>query len=355
MLKVKTEILRIAPYTPGKSTVDGLDKVIKLSSNENPLGCSPKAIEAFRSFSAFNRYPDATSTALRAAIGRAHELNDAKIMCGSGSDEILGLIAYGYLSEGDEAIYSKHGFLVYPIAIQSTGAKPVVAEEKNFTTNVDAILKKVTKRTRVVFVANPNNPTGTYISAQEMQRLRDNLRSNILLVIDSAYAECATATDYLDGRSIVDEGNNTIMVRTFSKIYGLAALRLGWAYAHPSIIDILNRIKPIFNINMPAQMAGIAALDDKDFFKKSLEHNNKWRTKLTEEIESMGWEVLPSQTNFVTVKFGNSAAAFKYLSSKGLIAREINNYNMPEYLRISFGTDAENEYLIKCLQEYSKK
>ena len=354
MLKVKPQIMKILPYTPGKSKAEGFDKVIKLSSNENALGASPKAIKAYRDFDAFNRYPDATSANLREAIGKAHGLDDAKIMCGSGSDEILGLIAHGFLSEGDEAIYTRHGFLVYPIAILAAGAAPVIAEEKNYTTDVDAILKCVTPKTRVVFLANPNNPTGTYIADSEMQRLRKGLRDDILLVIDSAYAECASAADYKDGREIVDAGANTIMPRTFSKIYGLAALRLGWAYAHPSIIDVLNRIRPVFNINLPAQMAGIAALEDKDFFKRSLDHNVKWRDILTQSVQGMGYEVLPSQTNFITVKFGDGNAAFEFLKSKGILVREIGGYSMPEFLRISFGTDEENEFLLKCLQEYKR-
>ena len=354
MLKIKPSILKIQPYTPGKSKAEGFERVIKLSSNENPLGCSPKAVEAYKNFSDFQRYPDATCASLRAAIGKSHGLDDAKIMCGSGSDEILGLIAHGFLSEGDEAIYTRHGFLVYPIAILASGGIPVIAEETNYTTNVDNILAKVTAKTKVVFVANPNNPTGTHISNQEMLRLRAGLREDILLVIDSAYAECATASDYADGREIVDLAPNTIMARTFSKIYGLASLRLGWAYAHPSIIDILNRIRPVFNINLPAQLAGIAALEDKDFFKRSLEHNVKWRDILAQSISALGFEVLPSQTNFIAVKFGDSSKAFEYLKSKGILTREIGGYSLPEFLRISFGTSEENEFLIKCLQEYKR-
>lgn len=353
MLKVKKTILDIQPYTPGKSKVAGIEKVIKLSSNENPLGCSPKAITAYKNFESFNRYPDATSAELRAAIGKSYGLDAEKIICGAGSDEVLEQIAYAYAGVGDEVIYTKHGFLVYPIAAQSAGAEPVVAEEKNYKTDVDAILGKVTAKTKIVFVANPNNPTGTYIPVAEMQRLRDNLRDDILLVIDAAYAECVTAPDYTDGREIVDATDNTIMTHTFSKIYGLPALRIGWGYASARIIDILNRIRPPFNINTPAQAAGIAALEDTEFTKRSIEHNTKWRDMLTQRINGMGWEVIPSQANFILVKFGvQSADIFKYLSSKGIIVREVNNYNLPEFLRISFGTDEENEYLLKMLAEY---
>jgi histidinol-phosphate aminotransferase len=348
MLKVNQQILKIMPYTPGKSKAEGFERVIKLSSNENPLGCSPLAIAAYKNFADFSRYPDATSADLRAAIGKAHDLDDAKIICGAGSDEILKQIAYTFLGQGDEAIYTRHGFLVYPIAILAAGATPVVADEKDYTTDVDAILAKVTTKTRVVFVANPNNPTGTYVPASEIARLRKGLRSDILLVIDSAYAEVATASDYKDGRELV--GDNTIMARTFSKIYGLAALRLGWAYGGSNIIDLLNRTRAIFNIGAPTQAAGIAALQDKDFVKRSLEHNTKWRDILAQRIEELGWSVLPSQGNFVTVKFGDSAGVFNHLKSHGILVREIANYSLPEFLRISIGTADENEFLLKCLQ-----
>lgn len=356
MLKTKSEILNIAPYTPGKSKISGVSKVIKLSSNENGLGCSPAAQKAYYDFKSFSRYPDATAAELRAAIGEVQGLDAEKIICGCGSDEVLELLAYAYSGEGDEVIYTEHGFLVYPIAAQSAGAKPVAVPEKNYTTDVDAILQAVNNNTKIVYVANPNNPTGTYIPKQEMQRLRDGLRKDILLVIDAAYAECVTASDYSDGREIVDATGNTIMTRTFSKMYGLAALRLGWGYASAGIIDILNRIRPPFNITAPTLAAGIAAVRDQNFVKKSIEHNTKWREKLFAELTNLGFAPVPSQANFIMAKFGetkeDTAKAFNFIASKGILVREIYNYNLPQFLRISIGADDEMEALVKALREY---
>ena len=359
MLKTKKEILKIVPYVPGKSKIPGIDKAIKLSSNENALGCSPKAVAAYQNFSALNRYPDTSATELRRAIGKAYNLDPEKIICGAGSDEILEILAYAYANEGDEVIYPYHGFLVYPIAAQSAGATPVSAPEKNYTTDVDAILKAVTAKTKIVYFANPNNPTGTYINKGEIARLRKGLREDILLVIDSAYAECVTANDYSDGREIVDASENTLMTRTFSKVYGLAGLRLGWGYAHPKIIDVLNRIRPPFNITAPTIAAGIAAVNDQDFVKKSVEHNTKWRQRLFDKLKALGFEPVPSEANFVMARFGKDKNAgkkgFEFLASKGILVRELSNYHLPEFLRISIGTEEEMQKLFTALEEYAKK
>ncbi len=355
MLNVKKEVLNISPYTPGKSKIAGVSKVIKLSSNENPLGASPKAIAAYKEFDSFNRYPDANATALREEIGKAYHLDADRIICGCGSDEILELIAYAYSGVGNEVIYTKHGFLVYPIAARSAGATPVAVAENNYTTDVDAILAAVNEKTSIVYVANPNNPTGTYIPKQEMKRLRDNLREDVLLVIDAAYAECVTAEDYSDGREIADSTNNTIMTHTFSKMYGLAALRLGWGYGSAGIIDILNRIRPPFNVTTPTMNAGIAALQDKDFLHECIEYNFKWREVLFRELELLGYNPVPSQANFIMANFGSAeeaARGFEHLKSKGILVREIGNYHLPEFLRISFGTEGEMKVLIEALREF---
>ncbi len=354
MLKTKKEILNIAPYTPGKSKIAGVAEPVKLSSNENPLGCSPAAEAAYKNFGSFNRYPDATAAELRVAIGNIYGLDPEKLICGAGSDEILEIIAYAFAGEGDEVIYTRHGFLVYPIAAMSAGATPVIAEEKNYTTDIDAILKVVTPKTRIVYVANPNNPTGTYIPRQEMARLRTGLREDILLVIDSAYAECVTAGDYSDGCEIVEMGENTIMTHTFSKMYGLASLRLGWGYAHPKIIDILNRIRPPFNITGPTLAAGIAAVNDQDFVKRSMEHNTKWRDRIYAALEILGMETVKSQANFVMANVGDGKKFFEFMAGHGMIIREISNYHLPEFARISIGTHDEMIKLLEVLKEYKK-
>lgn len=349
MLKTKDQIMNISPYVPGKSSVDGVEKVIKLSSNENALGCSPKAVAAVQSFENFARYPDGASVALREKLGEVNGLNPEQIICGAGSDEILELIAYAFCGEGDEVLYTKHGFLVYPIAAMSAGAVPVAVDEVNMTASVDNILAGVTERTKIVFIANPNNPTGTYINGSELQRLRDGLRDDILLVIDNAYLECVTADDYSAGYEIADATKNTIITRTFSKVYGLAALRIGWGYAAPEIIDVLNRIRPPFNLTSVGQAAAIAALDDSEFLQSSIEHNSKWRDWLQNELDNLGVEYVPSQGNFVLAKLAKQVN--ESLKQQGFIAREVSNYQLPEYIRISIGTGDEMKGFVTALKE----
>src|SRR5918999_2526993 len=253
----KPGILDIEPYVPGESSVSERIRPIKLSSNENPLGAGPKAIEAYKAAAGrLGRYPDGAATVLRQAIARAYGLNPDRIVCGAGSDELLNLLAHAYLGPGDEAIFTEHGFLVYRIATLASGAIPVAAPEKDLRTDVDAILARVTPRTRVVFIANPNNPTGTYIPFDEVRRLRRGLPDNVLLILDAAYAEYVRRNDYEAGLELVATTANTVMTRTFSKIHGLAALRLGWIYCPAAIADVLNRIRGPFNVSGPALAAG---------------------------------------------------------------------------------------------------
>src|SRR6516165_7620229 len=243
-------VLDIEPYVPGKSSAPGVAKVFKLSSNETPLGPSPHAIEAYKKFAMhLEDYPDGAASALREAIGRAFGLDPARIVCGAGSDDLLNLLARAYLADGDEAIHTTHGFLVYPIATLGTGAKPVVAPETNFTASVDAILGAVTERTRIVFLANPNNPTGTYLPFDEIRRLHRGMPRRVLLVLDAAYAEYVRRNDYESGIELVAGAENVVMCRTFSKIHGLAALRLGWMYGPAHVVDAVNRIRGPFNVN----------------------------------------------------------------------------------------------------------
>src|SRR5271165_1045751 len=338
-------ILEIAPYTPGKSPVpEPGRKVFKLSANETPFGPSPKAIEVYRQAAAhLEDYPEGTSRVLREAIGRTFGLDPARIICGAGSDEILNLLAHTYLSHGDEAISTAHGFLVYPIATMGNGAKNVVAPETNFTADVDAILKAVTPRTKIVFLANPNNPTGTYLPFDEVKRLHRGLPPRVLLVLDAAYAEYVRRNDYESGIELVATSENVVMCRTFSKVHGLAALRLGWMYGPAHVVDVVNRIRGPFNVNTAAIYAGIAAIEDTAHVERSVAHNDRWLLWLTEEIAALGLKVTPSVANFLLIHFpetGHTAAeADRFLTARGLILRQVSSYGLPHCLRMSVGTE----------------
>jgi histidinol-phosphate aminotransferase len=351
-------VLAISAYVPGKSGATGLAKVHKLSSNETPLGPSPKAIAAYRAVSDhLQDYPDGSASELREAIGRAFGLDPNRIVCGAGSDDLLNLLARAYLADGDEAIHTTHGFLVYPIATLGTGAAPVVASEKNFTADVDAILGAVTTKTKIVFLANPNNPTGTYVPFDEVKRLHRGLPSHVLLVLDAAYAEYVQRNDYEAGIELVATSENVVMCRTFSKIHGLAALRLGWLYGPAHIVDALNRIRGPFNVNAPAIAAGIAAIQDSAHVERSRAHNAHWLAWLTEEISNLGLDVTPSVANFVLIHFpttgGRTARdADAFLTRRGLILRQVGAYKLPNALRMSVGSEEANRKVVQTLSEF---
>lgn len=350
-------VLEIAPYIPGRSKATGGNKLHKLSSNETPLGPSPRAVEALRSLDHLEHYPDGAASELRAAIARVNGLNADRMICGTGSDEILELVARAYIGPGDEAIYSEFGFLVYKIAILAAGGTPVVAPEKDMTADVDAILARVTGRTKVVFLANPNNPTGTYLPFSEIRRLHAGLPGHTLLVLDAAYAEYVRRNDYEAGVELAATADNVLMTRTFSKIYGLAALRLGWAYGPDHVIDALNRIRGPFNVNSAAMVAGIAAMEDRAFVERAVEHNEKWLPWVTREIEELGLKVTPSVGNFILIHFpeeeGRSAAdADLYLSARGCVLRQVAAYGLPGALRMSIGTEEANRDVIAALKEF---
>jgi histidinol-phosphate aminotransferase len=351
-------VLDIAPYVPGRSKATGGSKVYKLSSNETPLGPSPAAIEAFQSVaSKLEVYPDGSSADLRAAIADTYGINAARVICGNGSDDILALIAHVYLGAGDEAIYSKHGFNVYPILIQAAGATPVVAPEKDFTTYVDGILELVTDKTRIVFVANPNNPTGTYLPFSEIRRLHAGLPPRVLLVLDAAYSEYVRKNDYESGIELAGSASNVIMTRTFSKIFGLAGVRLGWGYGPAEVIDALNRIRSPFNVSLPAMAAGVAALKDRAHIEAAVAHNEEWLPRVTEGIRSLGLEVTPSVGNFVLIHFpdekGRRASdADDYLVSQGIILRAMTSYHLPNALRMTIGSAEANEATIAALRDF---
>jgi histidinol-phosphate aminotransferase len=354
-------VLDIAPYIPGKSSAPGVAKVFKLSSNETPLGPSENAIAAYRAVGEhLEDYPDGSASSLREAIGSAFGLDPARIVCGAGSDDLLNLLARAYLTDGDEAIHTTHGFLVYPIATLGTGAKPVVAPEKNFTADVDAILAGVTKKTKLVFLANPNNPTGTYVPFDAVKRLQRSLPGHVLLVLDAAYAEYVRRNDYESGIELVATTDNVVMTRTFSKIYGLAALRLGWMYGPAHVVDAINRIRGPFNVNAPAISAGIAAIRDTAHVERAREHNARWLAWLTEEIGKLGLAVTPSAANFVLIHFpdgkGRTAKdADAFLTKRGLILRQVGAYKLPNALRMTVGTEEANRLVVKALGEFLGK
>jgi histidinol-phosphate aminotransferase len=351
-------VLAIEPYVPGKSKATGGARLHKLSSNETPHGPSPRAVEAYRAAAdSLHLYPDGAATELRAAIGRTYGLNPDNIVCGAGSDEILNLIARAYIGPGDEAIHTEHGFLVYNIAIKGSNGTPVVAPETNLTTDVDAILARVTPKTKVVFIANPNNPTGTYLPFREVRRLHAALPGSVLLVLDAAYAEYVRRNDYESGIELAGSAPNVVMTRTFSKIYGLAALRLGWCYGPAHVVDALNRIRGPFNVSTPAMVAGIAALADRAHIDRSVAHNEKWLPRLTEALSGLGLEVVPSVANFILIRFpkekGRDAdSADAFLSARGIVHRKVASYGLPDCLRMTIGSDEANERSIAALAEF---
>ena len=347
-------IMEITPYVPGKSGPADDRPVIKLSSNESALGPSPKAVEAAKK-AAENmvRYPDGGATVLREAIGAHHGLDPARIVCGAGSDELLDMIPRAYAGSGDEVLYSQFGFAMYPIATRAAGATPVAAPESDYHTDVDAMLEHVCERTKVVFLANPNNPTGSYISTDEVTRLREGLPDDVLLVVDSAYAEFVDRDDYSDGRDLVDAHDNTVMTRTFSKVYALAGLRIGWLYGPPAIVDVLNRIRGPFNVSSVAMAAAVAALADTDHVAKALEHNRLWLPRLTQTLRGLGLTVHPSVVNFLLVQFPKgpeqAKAAETYLAERRIFVRNLVAYGLPDCLRINLGLDNEMAALTDAL------
>jgi histidinol-phosphate aminotransferase len=351
-------ILDIAPYVPGRSQAASGVKLHKLSSNETPFGPSPAAVEAYRAGAdSLALYPDGASTALRAAIGGAYGLNPERMVCGAGSDEILNLIAHAYIGPGDEAIHTTHAFLVYPIAIKAAGGTPVVAPESELTADVDAILERVTPKTRVVFLANPNNPTGTYLPFAEIRRLHGALPAGTLLVLDAAYAEYVRKNDYESGIELAATAENVVMTRTFSKIYGLAGLRIGWCYGPAHLIDALNRIRGPFNVSAPAIAAGVAALHDRAHVERSIAHNDAWLPRLTSEIAGLGLKVTPSVGNFVLIHFPDRAGrrapdADAFLMKRGVILRRMEAYGLPNALRMTIGSDEANAAAIAGLREF---
>ena len=329
------------------------DKVanVKLSANESALGPSPKAIIEYLKMSKnFKRYPDSDGVNLRKALAKKFKLDLNKIILGSGSDQILELICKAFLRKGDDVIVPKYSFLIYRLYSRINGANVLYSNEKNFTVSVEDILKKVTKKTKIVFIANPNNPTGTYISKKKLLLLRKKLRSNILLVIDDAYFEYVKQKDYSSGLRLFSKFKNVLITRTFSKIYGLAGLRVGWGYGSKEIINSLNLIRPPFNINSPALSAAEAAIKDNAWLNKEIKHVNKWNDKLYKEFKKLNIGTNKSFTNFLLINFDkikkNSNKVFKLLAKKGILVRKMNSYGIKNSLRVTIGKNYENKKLI---------
>ena len=350
----------LKPYKGGASSVNGVEKIFKLSSNENPFGPSESVINAYNeAIKDITVYPDPSNSLLVEKLSKFYSINSNNIICGCGSDEILHLLARAYLSGNDEAIVSENSFAVYPLAIQASGARIVRAKEVNFQTQIKSILDLVNNSTKMIFIANPNNPTGTMVSYEDLIDLHKNLPSKILLIIDEAYIEYVNDNDYSSFISLVEDNNNIVVTRTFSKAYGLAGLRVGWAYCPNEVISVLSRLRIPFSVNSTAQKVAVAAVNDQNHILKSVEHNNVWLPKITHELNSLGYLTIPSNCNFILFQVSKNLSfdanhVFESLCDKGLILRQMHEYNLPDFLRVSIGNDEANNLLIKSLRELSK-
>lgn len=351
--QARPEILDITPYKAGESKLSGTARVVKLSSNEGAFGPPPLARAAYEAEAErLHRYPDGAATALRAAIGSRWGLDPKRIVCGAGSDDLIYQLCLIYGGAGTELVMTAHGFSIYAIAGRYAGCRIVRAPERGLTADVDAILACVSPATRLVFIANPNNPTGSMLPATEMNRLRAGLPPRVLLVIDAAYAEYVEDPAYDCGVALVDAGRNTVMTRTFSKVWGLGGLRLGWCYAPADVVDKLDRVRSPFNVSVAAQAAGIAALAEPGWLERSRAHNSAARARLAAALTAAGIGVWPSVANFLLADFATparAAAADAFLRRNGVIVREVAGYGLPHCLRITIGTDAETALVAERL------
>jgi histidinol-phosphate aminotransferase len=353
----RPEIFGIHPYVPGKSALAGAGHVIKLSSNEGAFGPPPgvEAVLARRAHEA-HRYPDGGASALRAAIGARFGLDPERIVCGAGSDDIIFLLCHIYGGPGTALLMTEHGFSIYDIAGRLAGCRITKVPERELTADVDAILAAVTPATTLVFIANPNNPTGTFLTTEDTRRLRNGLPPNVLLVLDGAYAEYVDRPDYDAGAALVEADDNTVMTRTFSKIFGLGGLRLGWGYAPAAIAENLNRVRSPFNVSILAHDAGIAALAEPGWVERSRAHNNAERARVTKTLHDAGFGVTPSEGNFVLVDCGSparAAAADAALRAAGVIVRRVDGYGLPHCLRMTIGLTGENDAALQALREFA--
>jgi len=354
--RARPEIMTISPYVAGESTVAGVNRVYKLSSNEGALGVPPGAQAAFEKVSREqHRYPDGGALELRRAIGARFGLDPAKIVCGCGSDDLIYQLCLAYGGPGTEILMTRHGFAIYQIAGTYAGSTVVKADERDLTADVDALLRAVSAKTRVVFLANPNNPTGTLLPQSEVNRLRAGLPHDVLLVLDSAYAEYVETPDYDPGIKLVDAVDNTVMTRTFSKIWGLGGMRIGWAYAPPAVIDVLNRVRAPFNVTIASQAAAIAALAEPGWLEKNRAHNKIERSRLTAALRGIGIAVRDSAGNFILPDFRTAErakAADAFMRARGIIVRPVGAYELPHCLRITVGDTEEVTAVIDALTEF---
>ena len=350
---------RVERYIGGLSQFKKTTNPIKLSANESALGPSPKAIRAYiNDKDKIFKYPESDSNAFRKVLAKKYKIDPKRIICGSGSDQIFDLICHLFLKAGDEVIVTEFGFIMHRIYASLHNAKVILAKEKNFKASVKEILKKVTNKTKIVFIANPNNPTGTYLSKNEMLRLRKKLRSNILLVVDDAYFEFLKFSDFRSGLDLFKNFNNVLITRTFSKVYGLAGLRLGWGYSSKKIIDAMYQIKPPFNVNRAALSAGIAAAKDNNWTKRAIKHNLFWSKKIFSVLKKYNIKTNEPTANFFLINFYgtkvNSNRAFKKLVNKRLILRKMIQYKMPNTLRLTVGNKKANQLYIKSFRSLFK-
>ncbi|HEY3777406.1 MAG TPA: histidinol-phosphate transaminase [Rhizomicrobium sp.] len=355
----KPGVLDISPYVGGRAPLGETETGFKLSSNESALGASPVAIAAYEeTCGELALYPEGSARLLREALAEAHGLDRELIVCGNGSDELLSLLARAYVQPGDEVLFTAHAFIVYRIAALANSAVPVAVPERDFRADVDAMLAAITPRSRLVYLANPNNPTGSCLSGSEVRRLHSGLPASTLLVIDAAYAEYVSRADYETGAELVSSYDNVVMTRTFSKIHGLAGLRVGWAYCPPAVADAINRVRGPFNVSIPAQRAAIAALRDRDHVARSIAHNAEWKSWLIREIRAAGLRVDESEGNFVLVHFRSAADAERadaFLGERGFVLRPVSNYCLPQCLRLTIGSAAANRGVVDALVEFVRR
>ncbi|HEX4081158.1 MAG TPA: histidinol-phosphate transaminase [Rhizomicrobium sp.] len=355
----KPGILDITAYVGGRSPEPGGPGAIKLSSNESALGASPAAIAAYEAARAeLSSYPEGSARVLRETVAEVHHLDPGRVVCGNGSDEILSQLAHAYLSPGDEVLFTEHAFLVYRIAAHANSAVPIAVPETNLRADVTAMLAAATPRTRLVYLANPNNPTGSCLSATEIRRLHDGLPDSTLLVIDAAYAEYVRRDDYEAGAELVTRFDNVVMTRTFSKIYGLAGLRVGWAFCPQAVADTLNRIRGPFNVSIPAQRAAAAALRDREHVARSIAHNAEWKSRLARNIHACGLQTDEGEGNFLLVRFASpqqAQSADAFLTARGFILRPVANYGLPHCLRLTIGSEEACRGVAAALADFTQQ